>query len=312
MPNKKIVKQKVVVILGTTSAGKTSLAVDLALDFKGEIIWADSRQVYKGLDIGTGKDLGEYKRGRKSVAHHLIDVADPRRQFNLSRYQKLTYSAIKKISDQGRLPFLVGGSGLYLQAIVENFNLPSGRFSAAQRLVWSKLSAAQLLKKITKLKPEFAERLNNSDKNNVRRLVRYLEIIKSGTNLGEKNKSPYDWLIIGVKLDESELKQKINQRLRHRLDREGLVLEVQRLRESGLSWKKLKSFGLEYKFVSQFLLAELPYELMVEKLETALWRFAKRQLVWFKRWEKQGCQIIWVKDKKSASRYIKKWLKKSP
>jgi len=89
-------------------------------------------------------------------------------------------------------------------------------------------------------------------------------------------------------------------------------LEVQRLRESGLSWKKLKSFGLEYKFVSQFLLAELPYELMVEKLETALWRFAKRQLVWFKRWEKQGCQIIWVKDKKSASRYIKKWLKKSP
>lgn len=312
MPSKKNHLPKAIAILGTTSAGKTRLAVSLALKIKGEVISADSRQVYVGLDVGTGKDLAEYQRGQRTVRHHLIDVASPRRQFNLSRYQKMAEAALADVLWRGKVPILVGGSGLYLQSVVDSFQLPSGRLLAAEKKIWSKLSAAELLQKIAQLKPEFAERLNNSDRNNARRLVRYLEIIKSGAEPNLKGRSPYDWLVIGIKLDDQILRQRIKERLFHRLSKEGLVEEVKNLHQAGLSWARLKSFGLEYRFVSRFLLGELDYPEMVEKLETALWRYAKRQTVWFRRWEKQGRKIHWVTDFPSVQKIIYKWIKKSP
>jgi len=301
-------KPKVLVVLGTTSAGKTSLAVKLAAELGGEIISADSRQVYKGMDIGTGKDLREYKVKGKKIKYHLIDIASPKQEFNLAKYQKLAFKTIKDVLDRKKLPIIVGGSGLYLQAIVDNFQLSSSKPDLKKRAELEKLSLEELLKRLQKLKPEFAARLNNSDSHNQRRLIRYLEIIE--INAPEKTISTqptYDFLLLGLNLPDDILKEKIITRLNDRLE-EGLVDEVKNLHKEGVSWERLLSFGLEYKFVSQYLKDELDYEVMVEKLSTALYRFAKRQKTWFRRWEKQGRKINWIEDLKSAKEVINKWL----
>ena len=302
-------KPKILVILGTTASGKTSLGVKLAAELKGEIISADSRQVYRGMDIGTGKDLGEYKVDGKKIAYHLIDVADPKTKFDLAKYQKATVRAIAAVLKKKKLPIIVGGSGLYLQAIVDNYQLSATRPDPSKRAEREKMTAVELFKKLERLKPDFAARLNNSDKNNPRRLVRYLEIIEAGgyDNTGKKE-APYDFLLLGLTWPDKVLRGRIERRLLERLEKEGMIAEIKRLNQSGLSWKRLKSFGLEYKFVSQHLLGELSYPEMVEKLSTAIYRFAKRQKTWFKRWEKQGRKIVWVKDKEAAQREIKKWL----
>lgn len=303
------IKPKVLVILGTTSAGKTGLGVKLAAEFDGEIVSADSRQVYKGMDIGTGKDLQEYHIGKKKIRAHLLDVVEPNDRFDLAKYQVLAFKAIADILKRKKLPIVVGGGGLYLQALVDNYKLSTVKPDAKRRLILEKLSAAELFKKIAKAKPDFAARINNSDKNNARRLVRYLEIIEQG-GLEEtgKQSSPYDFLLLGLACPDKILKERIIKRLKNRLEKEGLAAEVQALNKKGVSWERLASFGLEYKFVSQHLLGQLKYEEMVEKLNTALYHFAKRQKTWFKRWEKQGAKIKWIKSLAQASKEIKKWL----
>lgn len=302
-------RPKVLVILGTTSAGKTSLGVKLALELNGEIVSADSRQVYKGMDIGTGKDLAEYKVGGKKIPYHLIDVASPKSRFDLARYQTAAFKAIGGILKRGRLPIVVGGSGLYLQALVDNYQLNGAKPDGKKRAAWEKLPAIVLFKKISALKPDFAARINNSDKNNPRRLARYWEIIHQGAleTVGKKD-SPYDWLLLGLTWPDKVLKERIYQRLIDRLEKEGLVAEIKKLHQAGLSWERLDSFGLEYRFVSQYLRGQLKYEEMVAKLNTAIYRFAKRQKTWFRRWEKQGAAIKWVKNKEGATKIIKKWL----
>lgn len=302
-------KPKILVILGPTSSGKTGLGVKLATELNGEIISADSRQVYRGMDIGTGKDLGEYKVGGRKIPYHLIDVASPKIRFNLVKYQQLAFKAIESVLKKERLPIIVGGSGLYLQVLVDNYQLSTARPKAAQRAGLEKLSAPELFKRIKKIKPEFAVRLNNSDRNNARRLIRYWEIIKSGglEKIGKKE-SPYNWLLLGLTWPDKVLRERIVQRLLVRLQKEGLIAEVKKLNREGVSWRRLKSFGLEYKFISQHLLGELSYEEMVEKLSTAIYRFAKRQKTWFKRWEKQGAKIKWMKNLEQAEREIEKWL----
>lgn len=301
-------RPKVLVILGTTSAGKTGLGVKLAAKLNGEIVSADSRQVYRGLDIGTGKDLAAYKIGRKSIPYHLIDVVSPKTQFDLAKYQKLAFKAINDIWRRSRLPIVVGGSGLYLQALVDNYDLSGAQAHSAKRMKWDKMSAARLFALVAKKKPEFASRLNNSDKNNPRRLARYLEIIEAGglEKVGRRA-SPYDFLILGLNYPDKFLREKIVQRLLDRLEKEGLVAEVKRLNNEGVSWERLQAFGLEYKFISLHLLGELSYQEMVEKLSIALYRFAKRQKTWFRRWEKQEAKIYWIKDMAAAEKKIKKW-----
>lgn len=307
MPRQKVApsKPRVLAVIGTTSAGKTHLAVQLARRLGGEIVSADSRQVYKGLDVGTGKDLAEYGSGRRRAPYHLIDVADPRRQYNLARYQREAVKAIDGILAREKLPIVVGGSGLYLQALVDSFR-PGGRVAPGVRKKWSGLDADGLYEEIAARQPEFARRINASDRHNRRRLERYLEIIVSGQQAA-KRESPYGWLVIGLRCQEDELRLRIRERLIRRLEKEGLVAEVENLRQGGLSWQRLKSFGLEYKFVSRYLLGELSYPEMVERLDTALWRFAKRQLTWFRRWEKQGRQIAWIEDEDDALKQIKNW-----
>lgn len=301
-------KPRVLAILGTTSAGKTGLAVKLAARLDGEIVSADSRQVYKGLDIGTGKDLAEYKVGRQQIPYHLIDVVSPKTQFDLAKFQKLAYKAIDDILRRGKLPIVVGGSGLYLQALVDNYDLSSVQAKSVNREKWEKMSAAKLFALVAKKKPDFAAHLNNSDKNNPRRLARYLEIIEAEKveKVGKRERR-YDFLILGINWPDKILRERIIQRLLDRLEKQGLVAEVKRLNNEGVSWERLQSFGLEYRFVSRHLLGELSYPEMVEKLSTALYRFAKRQKTWFRRWEKQGTKIHWIKDLAGAEKKIRGW-----
>ncbi len=301
-------KEKVLVILGTTASGKTSLGVKLAAKFNGEIISADSRQVYKGMDVGTGKDLKEYKVNGKKIPYHLIDVVKPNNKFNLARYQKLAFKAIEDVLKRNKLPIIVGGTGLYLQAVVDNYELSNVKPDNKERAKLEKLSAKELFIKIKKIKPNFASKINNSDRNNARRLVRYLEIIKQGgLGIDGKKESLYDFLLLGLTWPDNILRQRNDFRLLERLEKEGLVAEVNKLHKQGVSWQRLISFGLEYKFVSWHLQGKLSYQEMIEKLSGAIYRFAKKQKTWFRRWEKQGVKIKWIKNQSVAEKEIKKW-----
>ncbi|MFH0956030.1 MAG: tRNA (adenosine(37)-N6)-dimethylallyltransferase MiaA [Candidatus Falkowbacteria bacterium] len=297
-------KKKIIVVLGPTASGKTRLAVELAHKFNGEIVSADSRQVYRGMDIGTGKDLSEY-----TAPYHLIDVANPKVRFDLAKYQKQAFIAIDDILRRGQLPILVGGSGLYLQAIVENYRLSEVNKNLALRKKMEKLSAEILFLKLKNFSPKMAAKLNQSDKNNKRRLIRYLEILGQDKNFKNRSgKRKYQVLLIGVKFSKDILKQRIFKRLLERLKEQNMIGEVENLHAQGLSWKKLEEFGLEYKFIALYLQGKLKYEEMVEKLNIATYQFAKRQLTWFKRWEKQGTKINWLKDSKKIEKLVKEFL----
>ena len=299
-------KNKIIVILGPTASGKTKLAVELAEKFNGEIVSADSRQVYRGMDIGTGKDLAEY-----SVPYHLIDVVNPKLRFDLAQYQKLAFAAIDDILGRGKLPILAGGSGLYLQAVIDNYKLSDAKKDLALRKKLEKLNAGELFKKLEKLSPNLAVKLNQSDKNNKRRLIRYLEILEQDKNFkSRKGQKKYEALLIGLSYSGEILKQRIFKRLMDRLKEQNMIGEVENLRAKGLSWKRLEEFGLEYKFISLYLQGKLQYEEMVEKLNLAIFQFAKRQLTWFKRWEKQGVKINWLKDNKKIEKLVKDYLEK--
>ena len=296
--------KKIIVILGPTASGKTKLAVELAEKFNGEIVSADSRQVYRGMDIGTGKDLAEY-----SVPYHLIDVVNPKLRFDLAQYQKLAFAAIDDILGRGKLPILAGGSGLYLQAVIDNYKLSDAKKDLALRKKLEKLNAGELFKKLEKLSPNLAVKLNQSDKNNKRRLIRYLEILEQDKNFkSRKGQKKYEALLIGLSYSGEILKQRIFKRLMDRLKEQNMIGEVENLRAKGLSWKRLEEFGLEYKFISLYLQGKLQYEEMVEKLNQAIYQFAKRQLTWFKRWEKQGVKINWLKDFKKIEKLTKEFL----
>jgi tRNA dimethylallyltransferase len=300
-------KKKIIVILGPTASGKTKLAVELANRFNGEIVSADSRQVYKGMDIGSGKDLGEYN----NVAYHLIDVVSPIRQFNLAKYQVLAFKAIDDILNRGKLPILTGGSGLYLQAIVDNFKLSNAKKDLILRKELERLKAPELYIRLKKLNRKMASKLNFSDKNNKRRLIRYIEILEQDNNFkSQTGGKKYQALLIGLKFPRQILRERIFRRLMERLKRENLIGEISGLHSSGLSWKRLYDFGLEYRYISLYLQNKLSYAEMVEKLNIAINQFSKKQMTWFRRWEKQGAKIIWLRDFKRAEKSVITFLKK--
>lgn len=327
-----VLAKKVVAILGPTASGKTKLAVRLARQLNGEIVSADSRQVYRGLDIGSGKDLDDYivevKKnettkggGEVKIPYHLIDVASPKRQFDLARYQKLAFKAISQILQKGKLPIVCGGSGLYLQCLIDNYQLQDrAKPDLKLRNELEKLTVLELQNKIKKSVQDKQPSLNQSDWHNKRRLIRYLEnmychpddpaltgdegphhlmrtsgILPLTQGRGQSD-NKYTWFIIGINPGQAELAKRIKRRLKERLTKEDMMGEVKRLRSSGLSWKKLENFGLEYKFIAQYLQDKLTYEQMRAQLYRAICQFAKRQLTWFKRMEKQNHHIFWLKS----------------
>ncbi|RJR31634.1 tRNA (adenosine(37)-N6)-dimethylallyltransferase MiaA [Candidatus Parcubacteria bacterium] len=299
---------KVIFILGPTAAGKTKIAVKLAYKFNGEIISVDSRQVYKGMDIGTGKDLDEYKyqgaRYKVQIPYHLIDVASPKSQFTAGKYQRMANKAIRDVINRGKMPVICGGSPFYIYSVVDGLVLPP-KTSESSRKKLNKLTLKQLLVKLKKLD---AKAYNQIDKKNRRRVQRAVEVCletgKKFSFFGEKKKQDYDFLLLGINWPKEELKKRITERLKERIEKEGMIQEVKRLHKRGVSWKRLDDFGLEYRWVSRYLQRKISYDEMFEKLNNDINNFSKRQMTWFKR----DKRIRWVKDLKRAERLVKKFI----
>lgn len=299
--------KKIIVVLGPTASGKSDLAVRLAKKFNGEIISADSRQVYRGMDIGTGKITREKMKG---IPHHLLDVASPKRRFTVVQYRKLALSAINKIFKRGKLPILCGGTGFYIQAVIDGIIIPKVKPDWKLRKKLEKETTEELFKKLRKLDPKRAEII---DKNNKRRLIRALEIITKTQKPVpplQRQPLPYPVLIIGIKKEKTELKKLIKKRLLKRL-RQGMVEEVKKLHQSGISWKRLEEFGLEYRFVAQYLQKKISYGEMINLIQKESEHYAERQMTWFKKMGMSSTHPInWLKRYSHAEKLVKKFLEK--
>ncbi len=298
-------KNKIIVILGQTSTGKSDFAVEIAKQINGEIISADSRQVYKGMDLGTGKIT---KKEMLGVPHHLLDVISPKKAFSVNTYQKLTLEKIKEIKNKGKTPILCGGTGFYIDSITNGVIFPEVPPNKKLREKLSKYTTEKLFQMLEKLDED---RAKNIDKNNSIRLIRAIEIAKTlgcvpklNTSLGKNSamaefvpRSNFDVLKIGLKIPDDILKERIYTRIINRI-KKGMIKEVQGLHDSGLSWKKMESFGLEYRYISLYLQNKITKNEMLEKLNTETWHYAKRQNTWFKR----DPNTIWVNPLKNSEK----------
>jgi len=308
---------KLLVILGPTASGKTDISIKLALRLcsgqakkfgvhGAEIVSADSRQVYKGMDIGSGKVT---KKEMKGIPHYLLDVANPKRKFTVAQYQKLALKAIKNIQKRNKLPILVGGTGFYIRSVVDGIVIPEVKPDWKLRKKLEKLSNEQLFEKIKNLDPKRAESI---DAHNPRRLIRALEIVlKTGHPIpllirGCRTHADFTVMEIGIKKSKDELKKNIRKRLLKRLKNNVMIKEVKKLRASGLSWKRLEEFGLEYRFVAQYLQNKIAFQKMVDMIQLESEHFVKKQLTWFKK----DKRIKWLDDYKETESSIDKFVTK--
>ncbi len=316
MPNS-INPFKVICIVGPTASGKSELAVEIAKKYNGEIISCDSRQIYKGMDIGTGKVSGKWKEKKlqaagnlfiyKSIPHHCIDIADPKKQYSVSLFQKAALKAMAEIQERGHLPILCGGTGLWVDAVIKNQVLPEVKPQPRLRKQLEKKSIEELYEQLKILDPDRAAVI---DWHNPRRLIRALEIvITTGHPVPPLPTTNYplptnNVLYLGLYPGQDELYKKIDKRLKERLNG-GMIKEIQKLRKSGLSWKKLEDFGLEYKFIALYLQKKLSYEEMIAQLSLAIKHYAKRQMTWFRK----NQEIIWINNPKQESKIVSDFLK---
>lgn len=289
-----------IVVLGATASGKTHLACELAYLLNGEIISADSRQVYKHLNIGTGKDLEEYEIEGKKILYHLIDIVEPQEQFYLHQFIEQLKIAFEDIGARKKLPIICGGTGLYLDALRKDFSFTQIPENENLRKELEQYSKEELLLCLRKYPVEFTEHV---DTNSKKRIIRGIEVAEfkatNDTNLLlQKKELPYKPYYIGIKTDEAARKKLISERLQKRLNN-GLIEEVQGLLQKGISHERLEKFGLEYKFVSRYLQHKISKEELFTQLQTAIFQFSKRQLTWFRKMEKEGVKINWLE--KSAS-----------
>ena len=278
-------------VVGPTACGKTSLAVELALAFGGEVISADSRQVYRGMDIGTGKDLGEYVRDGKAVPVHLVDIVDAGEKYNLFEFQRDFLSAYNDVKARGALPVLCGGSGMYVESVLKGYRLIPVPENAELRARLEEKS----LEELTAILAGYKQLHNNTDTDTKKRAIRAIEIEEyyASCPVEERAFPAIRTLTIGVDVPREVRRERISARLRQRLS-EGLVEEVEHLLESGVTAEQLIYYGLEYKFVTMYVTGLLSYEEMVQGLEIAIHQFAKRQMTWFRGMEKRGTAINWV------------------
>ena len=275
-------------VLGPTASGKTRLAVELAEEFGGEIISADSRQVFRHMDIGTGKDLAEYGE----TPYHLIDILEPGDEFSVFAFQRLFLKVFSEISSRERLPILCGGTGMYLDAALRGYKMAEIPEDKTWRAELEGVSNEELVRRLIELRPE---QHNNTDLLDRQRIIRALEIARFTPDIDSNNDSFPDIkpLVIGIRRERSDLRRRITERLRSRLQ-EGLIDEVRRLRDDGVAWERLDYYGLEYRFVGFFLRGELNENDLFQKLNSAIHQFAKRQETWFRRMERHGIPINWL------------------
>lgn len=275
--------QKIVVIVGMTATGKSDLAVRLARVFNGEVVSADSRQVYRGLDLGTGKITRREMRG---VPHHMLDVADPKRPYNAARFQKNGRKIISDILRRGKIPIIVGGTGFYIDALVYDIDFPAVAPNFRLRKKLEKLSTEELLQHLQKLDPKRAKEI---DVKNRVRLIRAIEIATLyGPVRPLTKKTPYDVLWLGLRTNDADLRERIAIRLKKRL-RAGMIQEFSRLHKGGLSYRRMEELGLEYRFGARLLQGKLSRKVFETELAKEIRRYAKRQMTWFRK----NPNIIW-------------------
>ena len=295
-------KNKIIVIVGPTASGKSDLAVDIAKKLKGEVISADSRQVYKGMDIGSGKIT---KTEMKGVPHHLLDIVSPKTIFTASSFQKKARIAIKKIQKKGKIPIICGGTGFYIKAVIDGISFPKVPPNKILRKKLSGKTVPELFKILKKLD---LSRARIIDKHNRHRLIRSIEIAKELGKMPKVKTSPIDAdvLFIGIKKNQETLKKLIKRRLEKRL-KQGMLKEILRLHNPlssrGISWKRLESFGLEYKYGALYLQKKIPKNEFFDELLKETYKYAKRQMTWFLK----DKRINWVKNKKEALSRVRKF-----
>jgi tRNA dimethylallyltransferase len=292
-------RYNLIALIGPTATGKTAFAVRLARRLDGEIVSADSRQVYRGMDIGTGKDLAEYSACGNPVPYHLIDVVDPSENFSLHDYQKRAFDCICDIWRRGRLPVLCGGTGLYADSVLRGYRLVEAPENPELRAELEPLALEELAARLRAIKPDHH---TSSDFSKRDRLIRAIEIAEfTGENTEAFASLPgIRPLVIGLARPRAELAERIGARLRERLDG-GMIDEVKRLNDGGISWERLESFGLEYRFVADYLRGRMSMVELYRDLFTAIRRFAKRQETWFRGMERKGVAIRWVSPDDSGA-----------
>lgn len=279
--------------MGPTASGKTRLACQLAYGLNGEVISADSRQVYKKLNIGTGKDLEEYVVNGRIIPHHLIDIVEPGEQFYLHQFAEELEKAFNAIGLRGKVPIICGGTGLYLDALRKDFSFTQITEDHELREQLERLSKEELQELVKKYPSNLVQHV---DVNSRKRIIRGIEIAEhlSKTQIPPQQKElPYQPYYLGIKTDTELRKKRISERLIKRVEA-GLLEEVHGLLRQGMSHERLEFLGLEYKFVSWYLQNKISREEMVTKLQTAIFQFAKRQMTWFRKMEKEGVKIHWI------------------
>jgi tRNA dimethylallyltransferase len=284
---------KLIVILGPTASGKTKLAVNLASKYSGEIISADSRQIYKGMDIGTGKDLNEYHINNNVIPYHLINILEPHQDYSVFKFKEECNAALTNIHFRNKTPILCGGTGLYIESILLDYKMPKTKPNINLRVKLEKKSLLQLKNELFLLD---SEAYNEDYHISKRRLIRSIEIISDKSNIDMKQKGNNilaKSLVMGIRIDRPIILSKIKERLNERLE-EGMIEEVESLLASGLNFTRLAYFGLEYKFIGQYLSKKIDYDTMKEMLNNAINKFSKRQMTFFRRMEKRGIKINWI------------------
>jgi tRNA dimethylallyltransferase len=280
------------VILGPTASGKTGLAVRLARRIGGEIISADSRQVYRGMDLGTGKDLTEYGRGGTVVPYHLINILNPDEEFSVFAYREHFERCFQEITGRARIPLMVGGTGLYLDAVIRGYRMPT----VPENIDLHEELAGEEMESLRRRLLAIKDCVHNStDLLEQKRLIRAIEIAEFTRDHPNdiQTRIPIYPLIVGIRCERDVLRRKITARLTSRL-KEGMIEEVSRLHQQGLSWERIDSFGLEYRFIGHYIQGRMGREEMFQKLNTSIHQYAKRQETWFRRMEKNGVRICWI------------------
>lgn len=288
--------QKMITILGPTASGKTSLAAALAARIDAEIISADSRQVYRGMTIGTGKDLDDYRQGDRVIPYHLIDICEPGTKYNLFQYQQDFHLIYNNIVARGVRPILCGGTGLYIESVLKGYALSPVPQNQALRDELADKSLAELTEMLEDLKYRNHSVMHNrTDVDTAQRAIRAIEIETYNLEHPTDNRTlpPIDSVIIGVDINREERRRKITQRLKQRLE-EGMVDEIRQLLDRGIAPENLIYYGLEYKFVTEYVIGKTSYEEMFRQLEIAIHQFAKRQMTWFRGMERRGFTIHWI------------------
>lgn len=299
-----------ITILGPTASGKTTLAAALAAETGGEIISADSRQVYRRMDIGTGKDLDDYCTGGHSIAYHLIDIAQPGEKYNLFQYQHDFLKAYNDIVSRGATPILCGGTGLYLESVIKGYRLASVPENRELRARLEGKSLAELTVMLEELKKKNGSVMHNTtDVDTAKRAIRAIEIETfNGEHAAEAADMPdIKTTVFGIKIDRETRRRRISERLKQRLDN-GMVEEIRSLLAEGIPAEDLIYYGLEYKYVTEYVIGRTSYDEMFERLEIAIHQFAKRQMTWFRGMERRGTEIHWIDGSKPTEEKIKEIL----